>query len=285
MSEPTDTIVLIHGLWMTPLSWEHWIDRYTSRGYRVLAPAWPGLEGDIEQLRRDPSPFENLGIAQIVDHYEHIIRELEQPPIIIGHSFGGSFTQVLLSRGLGAAGVAISSGPVKGVLDLPLSTLRSSSPILRNPFARRGATVIAEKHFRYAFGNVLSEEDSRAAYERYAVPSANRVLFEGALANLSRTSPLAVDFRNDERAPLLFVGAGEDHVAPPKLVRSNVAKYAGSQAVTAYEEFPGRSHFTVGQDGWEAVADYALSWATANGMDNGPLSVPSRVAAVAGGQV
>ena len=132
-----DTIVLIHGLWMTARSWEHWVARYEDRGFAVLAPSWPGMEGDVEELRRDPSPIDDLGIGEIVDHYEAIIRELPSPPIIMGHSFGGAFTQLLLDRGLGAAGVAIDSAPVKGVLALPLSTLKSALPCSRT---RRTAT-------------------------------------------------------------------------------------------------------------------------------------------------
>jgi alpha-beta hydrolase superfamily lysophospholipase len=116
-------IVLIHGLWMTPPSWEHWAECYSAKGYRVIARAWPGLEGDIKELRRDPSSIATLGLAQIVDHYEAIIRELQTPPIVMGHSFGGLITQILLDRGLGAAGVAIASAPVKGIFFLPFSTL------------------------------------------------------------------------------------------------------------------------------------------------------------------
>src|SRR5205823_10481854 len=128
-----DTVVLIHGLYVTPLSWEGWIQRYLNRGYRVMAPAWPGMEGSVESLRRDPSPIARQSVTEIVDHYERIIRGLDRPPIIMGHSFGGTFLQMLLDRGLGAAGVAVDSGMVRGVLDLPLTTLRSNWPLLRNP--------------------------------------------------------------------------------------------------------------------------------------------------------
>ncbi len=120
----SDTIVLIHGLWMTPLSWEHWIKRYTDKGYNVLAPAWPGMDKSIEELRSNPASLGGLGVTEIVDHYDHIIRGLDKPPIIMGHSFGGLFAQILLDRGLGAAGVALDSAPVKGILLLPFSTLR-----------------------------------------------------------------------------------------------------------------------------------------------------------------
>src|SRR5690348_2748080 len=133
--DPTapDTIVLINGLWMTALCWEHWVPYYSDRGYRVIARSWPGMEGDIEELRRDPSGIAGLGLTEIVDHYESLIRDLDQPPIIMGHSFGGLITQILLDRGLGAAGVAIDSAPVKGILLLPFSTLRVGFPALRNP--------------------------------------------------------------------------------------------------------------------------------------------------------
>lgn len=255
-------IVLIHGLWMTPLSWEHWIDRYTSRGYRVLAPAWPGLDADVKELRRDPSPLAGLGATQIIDHYERIIRELERPPIIMGHSFGGAFVQVLLDRGVGAAGVGIDAATTKGVLKLPFSTIKSAWHILRNPANRRKAVPFSEQHFHYAFGNLLDEQESKRVWERYAIPAAGRVLFEGALANFSRNSPFKLDYDKDDRAPLLFIAGGSDHVVPAVANRANFKKYRNSKAIVEYKEFPGRSHYTVGQAGWEEVADYALDWAT-----------------------
>ncbi|GIJ67765.1 alpha/beta hydrolase [Virgisporangium ochraceum] len=257
----SDTIVLIHGLWMTPRSWEHWVERYTEAGYRVIAPAWPGLEGEVDALRTDPSPLTRLDVAMIVDHYERIIRDLDRPPMIIGHSFGGTFVQLLLDRGLGAAGVAIASSTVRGVRRLPLSTLRVTAPVLRNPANRRKAVPLTPDQFRYAFCNTMPKAESRAAYDRYHVPAAANVLFQGAFANLARRTPLRVDFANHNRAPLLFMAGGEDHVIPAAVNRENARRYRRSSALTAYREFPGRSHFTVGQPGWEEVADYALAWA------------------------
>lgn len=254
-------IVLIHGLWMTPRSWENWITRYEERGHEVLAPTWPGMEAEVESLNRDPAPIAKLDIAQIVDHYERIIRTLPRPPIIMGHSFGGAFTQILLDRGLGAAGVGVAPATVKGVFDLPLSTIRATTPVLRNPFNRGKAVPLNAKQFRYAFANTLSEPESDELYRRYHVPAAATVLFEGAFANLRRHSPLKVDFANDTRAPLLFIAFGEDHIIPPKAARHNSEKYATSKAVTEYKEFPDRPHFP-GAPGWEEAADYALTWAT-----------------------
>ena len=259
-----DTIVLIHGLWMTPLSWEHWIDRYEDRGFRVLAPAWPGMDGDIDELRRDPSGIEHLGIQEIVDHYDVIIRELDTEPIVMGHSFGGAFTQILLDRGLGAAGVAIDSAAVKGVLTLPWSTLKSGFPVLKNPANNHKAVALSFEEFRYAFTNTLSEEESKAAYERYAVPGPGRVLFQAVLANFNPHATTSVDLHNDERAPLLLIAGGKDHISPAAINESNARLYRKSKAVTVYEEFPLRSHFTLGEEGWQQVADYALNWAIEN---------------------
>jgi alpha-beta hydrolase superfamily lysophospholipase len=260
-SSGPDTIVLIHGLWMTPLSWEHWVERYTGRGYRVLAPAWPGMDVDLEQLRKDPSAIEDLGIEEILGRYEAIIRELESPPIIMGHSFGGAFTEILLDRGLGAAGVAIDAAGVRGITKLPLSTLRSGFPVLKSPANKHRAVALTFPEFHYSFTNTMSEEDAKAAFERYAAPGPGRVLFEGAFANFNPRTPLQVDFKNDDRAPLLLIAGGSDHVVPAAVDKAASKRFARSSAITDYKEFPGRSHFTVGQAGWEEVADYALEWA------------------------
>jgi pimeloyl-ACP methyl ester carboxylesterase len=261
-TSPTDTIVLIHGLWMTPRSWEHWIERFEAAGHSVLAPAWPGFDRDIEDVRRDMTQYEGLGITEIADHYDRIIRGLDAPPIIMGHSFGGLLTQILLDRGLGAAGVAIDPAGPKGILALPASTFRVVWPVLNNPANKSKAKALTPEQFHYAFGNTLSEEESNAVYERYAVPGPGRPLFQAGLANFNPSAASKVDFKNNDRAPLLIIGGGEDHVVPPKTSRTNFKLYHKSKAVTEYKEFAGRSHYIVGQDGWEEVADYALSWAT-----------------------
>jgi pimeloyl-ACP methyl ester carboxylesterase len=273
MSATPDTIVLIHGLWMTPRSWEGWIERYRSRGYEVLAPAWPGMEVEVEALNADPSPIAELDVEKIVDHYDAIIRALPAPPIIMGHSFGGAFTQVLLDRGLGAAGVGVASATVKGVLDLPLSTIRAVSPVLRNPFNSHSAVGLNEKQFHYAFANTLTRQESDELFRRYHVPAATTVLREGAFANFHRDAPTKVHFER-RRAPLLFVAFGEDHIIPPKASHHNMEKYEGSDGIVAFKEYAGRPHFP-GAPGWEEVADFALSWA----LD--PVAVDVRAAEAA----
>jgi alpha-beta hydrolase superfamily lysophospholipase len=266
-TKPPSTIVLIHGLWLTALSWEHWVERYTARGFRVVARSWPGMGGDIDALRRDPSAVADLGVGEVVEHYEKTIRELDAPPIIIGHSFGGLVTQILLDRGLGAAGVALDSAPAKGILALPWSEIRSGWPALKNPANNHRAVALTPDEFHYAFTNTVDEAESLRAYERYAVPGPGRVLFQAALANFNPRAATKIDFENDARAPLLIVSGGEDHVSPPVVNESNAKLQRRSKAITAFKAFPGRSHFIVGQKGWEEVADFALAWALAPSAD------------------
>lgn len=254
-------IVLIHGLWMNALCWEHWVERYKRRGCNVIARSWPGLE-DADLVRRDPSALEHLGIDEIVDFYAGVIGSLDQQPIIIGHSFGALITQVLLDNGSGSAGVSIDSAPIKGNYKLPWSALKSSFPGLKNPANRHRAVTLTPEQFHYAFTNTMTDEESRAAYERYAVPGPGRPLFQAAFANFNPHAPSRIDFENDARAPLLVIAGSSDHVSPPAINRTIAKLQHRSKAITAYKEFAGRSHFILGQPGWEEVADFALEWAS-----------------------
>ena len=257
----TNNIVLIHGLWMTPLSWEYWAHHYTERGYSVYAPSWPGMERDIRALRRDPQSYANVGIRQIVDRYEELVLELESPPILVGHCIGGLVVQALLDRGLGACGVAIASAPVKGVWTLPYSTMRVVTPQLINPRNNHRAVPLTPAQFHYAFLHTESLEDSFRIYQRYAVPGADHVLFQTELANFNPFAETAVNVRRNNRAPLLLVAGAQDHVIPPRVVKANQKLYRHSSAITEYKEFQDRTHFIIGQSGWQEVANCALDWA------------------------
>ena len=257
-----DTIVLIHGLWMTPRSWEHWVPYYEGKGYRVLTPTYPGFEVEVEALNADPSPIASLTVPEVVSHLAGIITELDKQPIIMGHSFGGTLTQILLDHGCGAAGVAINSAPTEGVHVSPPSQIKSLFPILKSPANRHKAVGFTPKEFHYAFTNTLSEEESLKVYERYHIPApGNWVWAYGIIANIEPGHQETwVNYRNDARAPLLFITGGEDHIMPPSVNKSN-AKHYKSNTITEVREFPGRSHWTCGEPGWEEVADHALDWA------------------------
>ena len=179
-----DTIVLIHGFWVTPRSWENWITHYEARGYRVIAPAYPGFEVEVEALNADTTPIEQVTVPQILEKLESIVKEPDSPPILMGHSAGGVFTQILLDRGYGAAGVAINSAPTEGVKTIPLSQVRASFPVLKNPANRHKAVGLTLEQWHYAFTNTFTEEDSLALYERYHIPASGHI-FWGTRSRIS----------------------------------------------------------------------------------------------------
>jgi pimeloyl-ACP methyl ester carboxylesterase len=268
------TIVLINGLWMTALSWERWARHYTDKGYCVIAANWPGMEGDIEQLRRDPSTYTSLGLPEVIDHYDQIIRELETPPIIIGYGFGGLVTQILLDRGWGAAGVAIASAPVKEIARLPLSILKLAFSVLGKSLSNNASALTAQQ-FRRAFTNSLTESESLDAFNRYTVPAPNRVLLQTAFANFTPHSATTVNFRNDTRAPLLLVAGGKDRIVPSSIVKANFDLYRESKAETDYKEFSDQAHFTLLQE--TKVADYVLGWALYRSNGSKLTAVPNQI--------
>jgi pimeloyl-ACP methyl ester carboxylesterase len=258
MSSP-DTIVLIHGFWVTPRSWEEWVRHYEARGYRVIAPAYPGFEAEVEALNADTTPITSITVPQIADHLESVVRELDSP-ILIGHSAGGVFTQLLLDRGYGAAGVAVNSAPTEGVRMVPPSQLKATFSVLKNPANRHRAVGFTPEQWHYAFANTFSEEESRRLYDRYHIPASGGIFWDSVLANFKPGhQDTWVDYDNDSRAPLLFISGSDDHLMPPSIQKSNAKKYK-SDTVTEVKEFPG-PHLLPSAPGWEEVADHALSWA------------------------
>jgi pimeloyl-ACP methyl ester carboxylesterase len=145
---------------------------------------------------------------------------------------------------------------------MPFSEFRSVLPVLKDPANLHRAVPLTAKQFHYAFTNTLDEKASQRAYERYAAPTPARILFQGGFAAVTPHAVTTFDFSDDDRAPLLFVSGGSDHILPPAVQRQNYEKNAKySTAVTAHTVFEGRDHFTCGEPGWEAVADFALDWA------------------------
>jgi alpha-beta hydrolase superfamily lysophospholipase len=202
-----------------------------------------------------------LGVTEIVDHYAGVVGGLDRPPVIMGHSFGGLVAMRLLDRGLGAAGVAISPAPVRGVLRLPPAQLRAAFPVLRNPANRNSTVELTPRQFHFAFTNTMAGDESKAAYDRYHVPGPGRPIFQAAVANLNPRAVTKVDLHKDDRPPLLVIGNDRDNTVPASVSKEAAGRLGRSKALVDYKEFAGRPHFTVGAPGWEEVADYALEWA------------------------
>ena len=254
------TIVFVHGMYMTPLCWEHWVPFFERRGYRCVAPAWPGRDRPVEELRgRHPDPeLGRLTLRDVVEHVAATVAALGGRPVLVGHSMGGLVVQLLLQREIAAAGVAIDSAPPQGVFSGAWSFVRANAPHI-NPLARQGVPIAMPfPRFRYAFVNGLPLAEQRAAWERYVVPESRRVPAQ------SLTGAARVDFRRPH-APLLLVGGSADHIIPASLNRRNHARYGGSPSVTDYREFPGRTHFIIGQSGWEEVAGAVAAWLEEHG--------------------
>jgi pimeloyl-ACP methyl ester carboxylesterase len=253
------TVMLIHGAWLSPPSFDAVRARYEARGYNVVVPSWPYDERPVEELRRSPRPeLAKLSIRQIVDHYEAEVRKLAEPPILIGHSFGGLFVQLLLDRGLGAAGVAVDPAPARGILPRPAAVIGSLGVFTTWRGWSRTLTLSFHAFSNY-FAQTLPESEKRAAYDRYVVPTPGRIFFLAA-AGLQT----AVNWKNPNRAPLLLTIADEDKTVSPAMVRDAFRKQSRAPSLTAFKSFPNRSHFLLLEKGWEEVADYALDWAAAN---------------------
>jgi pimeloyl-ACP methyl ester carboxylesterase len=253
-------VLFIHGLWLHASSWEPWIERFGEAGYDPQAPGWPGDGETVAESRRDPDAIADHGIDDVVAHFAAVVDDLPAAPILIGHSFGGLIAQKLLGQDRARAAVAIDAAQIKGVLPVPLSALRATLPVFKNPANRHRSVSLTAEQFRYAFANAVSEDESDQLYERWTIPAPGRPLFEAASANFDPHSPAKVDTGNEGRGPLLLIASGKDHTVPESVTRSTLKQYRHSSAVTDIETFPDRGHSLIIDSGWPAVADLCLSW-------------------------
>ena len=259
MTTPTP-VVFIHGLWLHATSWDPWVELFSAQGYAPIAPGWPGDPDTVAEARETPESIADHGIDDVVEHFAQIIRSLDAAPILVGHSFGGMIAQKLLGQDLARAAVAIDAAQIKGVLPLPLSALRATLPVFKNPANRHRAVSLTAEQFRFAFGNAIPEAESDSLFEKWTIPAPGKPLFEAAAANFDPHSPAKVDTANQSRGPLLLMTGGKDHTVPESVVRATLKQYRHSEAVTDITEFPDRGHSLTIDSGWREVADAALAW-------------------------
>ena len=253
-------VVFVHGLWLLPSSWDRWANLFEENGYAVLTPGWPDDPETVEEAKAHPEVFAGKSIGQVADHFETIIRGLNRKPAVIGHSFGGLLTQILAGRGLAAVSVAIDPAPFRGVLPLPISSLKSGFPVLGNPANRNRAVPLTYDQFRYAFANAVSEDEAKQLYETYAVPTPGKPLFQAAAANLNPWSEAKVDTDNPERGPLLIISGEKDHTVPPAVANASYKQQQDNQSPTEIIEIKNRGHALTIDSGWREVADTALAF-------------------------
>lgn len=254
-------VVFVHGLWLLSSSWKRWRELFEENGYATLAPGWPDDPDTVAEARQHPEAFARKMVQQVTDHYLEVIARLDQAPVVIGHSFGGLIAQKIAGTGAAAATVSINNAPFKGVLPLPLSALKSSSPVLGNPAnARRGVALTFEQ-FRYGWANKVDDDEARELYDNYHVPAAGAPLFQAATANFNPFGgETKVDTKNPERGPLLIIGSDGDNTVPPAITNASYKSQAKNPGVTVETIIPGRGHSLIIDSGWKEVADEALAF-------------------------
>jgi non-heme chloroperoxidase len=253
-------VVFVHGLWLLPNSWDRWAELFEQQGFAALTPGWPDDPETVEEAAAHPEVFAGKSIGQVADHFETIIGGLDRKPAIIGHSTGGLLTQILAGRGLAAVSVAIDPAPFRGVLPLPISTLKSSSPVLRNPANRNRAVPLTFEQFRYGFANAVSEEEAKQLYEDFAVPTPGKPLFQAAAANLNPWTEDKVDTKNPDRGPLLLISGERDHTVSWAVVNASFKQQQDNPGVTEIVKIKGHGHALTIDSGWREVADTALAF-------------------------
>jgi non-heme chloroperoxidase len=251
-------VMFIHGLWLLESSWDRWAAVFDEAGYTAIAPGWPDDPDTVEEAKAHPEVFAGKTIGQVADHYAELIGKLDKKPAVIGHSFGGLLTQMIAGRGLSAASVAIDPAPFRGVLPLPISALKSSSPVLGNPANRNRAVPLTYEQFRYAFANAVSEDEAKELYETFAVPAPGAPLFQAAAANLNPWTEAKVDTKNPDRGPLLIISGEKDHTVPWAIANASYKKQKRNEGVTEIVKMAGRGHSLTIDHGWREVADTAL---------------------------
>jgi len=253
-------VAFIHGLWLLPSSWDRWRTVFEEAGYTTLSPGWPDDPNTVEEANRHPDVFAHKSVGQVADHLEDVVGKLTRKPALIGHSFGGLQAQILVGRGLAAVTVAIDPAPFRGVLPLPISALRSASPVIGNPANRGRAVPLTYEQFRYAFANAVSEDEAKELYNTYAVPAAGVPLFQAATANLNPWTEVKVKSKASGRGPMLIISGEKDHTVPWAIANSSYKKQKRNEAVTEITEMKGRGHALTIDNGWREVADTALGF-------------------------
>jgi non-heme chloroperoxidase len=253
-------VVFIHGLWLLPSSWDRWTAVFDEAGFTTLTPSWPDDPETVEEARANPQVFAGKTVGEVADHVADIIGKLEKTPAVIGHSFGGLLAQIIAGRGLSAVSVAIDPAPFRGVLPLPVSSLRAAFPVLGNPANRSRAVTLSFNQFRYGWANAVSAEEAKELYETFHVAGPGAPLFQAATANLNPGTEAKVDTTNPDRGPLLIIDGAKDHTVPWAIASASFKKQRHNPQVTEITSIPNRGHALTIDSGWREVADRALAF-------------------------
>jgi non-heme chloroperoxidase len=255
-------VVFIHGLWLLPSSWDRWAAVFDDAGYAPVSPGWPDDPDTVEEANAHPEVFANKTVGEVADHYSRAISDLVRKPAVIGHSFGGLLAEIIAGRGLSAATVAIDGAPFRGVLPLPISSLKAALPVLGHPANRHRAVPLTLEQFRYAFANAVPEDEAQQLYDTFAVPASGAPLFQAAAANINPWTEVKVDVHHPDRGPLLIISGEKDNTVPRAISEAAFKRQQHNTGITEFIEIPDRGHALTIDHGWREVADTALRFIT-----------------------
>jgi non-heme chloroperoxidase len=253
-------VVFIHGLWLLPSSWANWAEFFKKAGYAPLTPDWPDDPETVEQARSTPDVLAKKTLKQVADHTADVIERLNKKPVVMGHSTGGLLAQMIAGRGLSAATVAIDPGPFRGVLPLPVSSIRVVLPVLKNPLNRGKAITLTLDQFKYGWANALDDQEAKRLYETYHVAAPGVALMQMANANLNPFTEAKVDTKSPNRGPLLIIDGEKDHTVPWAIANAAYKRQRHNESVTEIVKIPNRGHSLTIDDGWQEVAQTALDF-------------------------
>jgi len=254
-------VVFVHGLWLLSSSWQRWRDLFEANGYTTIAPGWPDDPATLQEAFEHPEVFAHKKVQAVTNHYLDAIKQLTKKPAVVGHSFGGLIAQKIAGSGLSAATVTIDNAPFRGVLPLPISSLKSSFPVLGNPTNYGKAIALTLEQFKYGWANNLDDTEAKELYETFHVPAPGLPLFQAAVSNFNPLSETRVDSKNPSRGPLLVIAGENDHTIPLAITEATFKiQSKHNSGVTEIERIPGRGHSLVIDNRWKEVADVAVKF-------------------------
>ena len=249
----SNTIVLIHGLFVNDTSWSEWRAYFEALGYTVHTPANPFHGGVPADLRRNPNrELRTTTLEALIMNLARLIDNLPEKPIIIGHSLAGFVVQKLVEMDKAVAGISINGAPPKNVIP-GLKTIFAVFPVVN--FLKGNTPFLGSRAWYHQnFFNTVSRAESDKLFDTTAVPESRKVARE------TLYKPIAHIDHKKAHVPLLFIGGQVDNIFPGDFTKRNAGAYKENSGITDLKIFPGRSHFICGQEGWEEVAGYIEQW-------------------------
>ncbi len=250
MKHTRPSVVFLHGAFCGGWSFKDFAKPFARAGYPVSLPTLRHHDCGMNPPRR-------LAATSLIDYADDLaasIARLDVAPVLVGHLLGGLLAQMLAARGLARAVVLLAPSSPWGVLPSTLFEVGSAQALY---FAGDFWNQVLAPQYAIAAANSLDKLSAKKRDAVYAqfVPESGLATFETLHWALDAKRATYVRAR-DVACPVLCLTGSEDRINPPATVRRMAERY--DQAV--YEEVPGRSHWLIGEDGWQDVADRILQW-------------------------